>query len=293
MVIMSKSLILLFIAAVLLTTLACGISIDLPVERIVTGPTQTEEILIPAAEAEVVDLSLNFGAGELNIQHAGNASEAPLVKGTAVYNVPDFKPQIKVEPDNVSLTTGQLELRGIPSLNNDVENRWDLELGNTPMNLEINSGAYKGDLDLSGLALESLDITDGAADVRLRFSTPNPLEMDRLRYQTGASNVQLFGLANANFSSMVFHSGAGNYRLDFSGLLNRDAVVNIESGFSQVELVVPEGTTAKVFTGGGLMNVDYSGGWKKEGNLYLLGSGGPVLTINVDMGAGSLALQTK
>jgi hypothetical protein len=290
---MSKVSLFLFITAVVLTTFACGISIDLPIDHIVTGPTQTEEILIPVPVGETIDLTLNFGAGELNLKPAKTASEVALVKGTAVYNVPDFKPQIKVEPDKVTLTTGQLVLKGIPNLNNNVENRWDLELGNSPMNLEINSGAYKGDLDLSGLALNSLDVTDGAADVRLRFSTPNRVDMDRLRYQTGASNVQLFGLANANFSSMVFRSGAGNYQLDFSGLLKRDAVVNIESGFSQVELIVPDETTAKVISGGGLMSVDYSGGWKKEGGLYLLGSGGPALTINVDMGAGNLVLSTK
>ena len=290
---MSKAMILFFVVAIIMTSMACGLTIDLPIDRIVTGPAQTEEILIPAPETEGIDLTLNFGAGELKIKHAQGISDVPFIKGTAVYNVPDFKPEIEVESNKVSLTTGQLELRGFPSLNDDVINRWDLELGNTPMNLEINSGAYKGDLNLGGVPLKSLDITDGAADVRLRFSSPNPLEMDRLRYQTGASNVQLSGLANANFSSLVFRSGAGNYRLDFSGLLNRDAVANIESGFSQLELVVPNGTTAKVITGGGLMNVDYSGGWEKEGNNYLLGSEKPVLTINVDMGAGNLVLLTK
>jgi hypothetical protein len=117
--------------------------------------------------------------------------------------------------------------------------------------------------------------------------------MDRLRYQTGASNVALFGLANANFKSLLFRSGAGNYELDFSGTLLRDAVATVESGFSQVVIIVPVGTTARINTNGGLMNVKYSGGWEKDGETYLLGSGGPVLTINVEMGAGNLQLKTE
>jgi len=39
------------------------------------------------------------------------------------------------------------------------------------------------------------------------------------------------------------------------------------------------------------MNVEHSGGWEKDGETYRLGNGGPVLTINVDMGAGSLQLK--
>jgi len=98
--------------------------------------------------------------------------------------------------------------------------------------------AYSGDIELGGLALKSLDVTDGAAEVSMRFSSPNLVEMDRLRYQTGASEVTLHGLANANFTSLIFRSGAGNYILDFSGSLTRDAVATVESGFSQIVIIV-------------------------------------------------------
>jgi len=53
--------------------------------------------------------------------------------------------------------------------------------------------------------------------------------METLRYVTGASNLKLSNLANANFASMIFEAG-GNYSLDFSGELRQDAVVTIEAG---------------------------------------------------------------
>lgn len=281
---------LLLAASLALASLACGLTIDIPVDRVTTGPTRIEEIEIPAPNAEVADLTLSFGAGELDLEPG---AQNALVRGTARYNVDDFKPKITVEGNKVLLDSGSLKIEGIPQINDNIENEWDLDLGDQLMNLEIKAGAYKGDFDLGGLALKSLRVSDGAADVRLIFSQPNRTEMETLRYQTGASNIRLSRLANANFASMVFRSGAGNYTLDFSGELKRDARVEIESGISQVTLIVPEGVSARVTFEGGLSNVEAGGGWQKSGNEYVLGGSGPTLTINVDMGAGNLVLRTS
>jgi len=283
--------IILAIIALAMVSMACGITINLPVDQITTGPTKTEEINIVVPEADLADLRLTFGAGELILQPG---AETALVSGTATYNVADFKPKIKVDEQQVRMETGNLDLHGFPDLNtNDIKNKWDLKLGDQPMQLKINAGAYQGEMELGGLMLKSLEVNDGAADVRLKFSEPNKTEMEVLRYITGASSVKLSGLANANFTSMIFRSGAGDYTLDFSGELQRDAVVTVESGFSQLVIIVPEGTSAKVIFKGGLTNVDMSGGWQKSGSAYVLGGDGPVITISMDMGAGNLSLRTK
>jgi hypothetical protein len=92
---------------------------------------------------------------------------------------------------------------------------------------------------------------------------------------------------------MVFRSGAGDYTLDFSGELQRDAVVTIESGISRVVVIVPEGMNAEVNFTGGLSSVDVDGDWQRSGDEYTLAGEGPRLTINIDMGAGSLELKTN
>ncbi len=288
---MLNSRIVVAIISLALVSMACGVTINLPVDQITTGPTQTEEINVTAPVTDTVDLTLTFGAGELDVQ---SGAEGALVSGTATYNVPEFKPKIKVDNQKVRLETGNLDIHGIPTFkNSDIINKWDLKLSNQPMDLTINAGAYQGDIDLGGLALKSLEVNDGAAETVLKFSEPNKTEMETLRYITGASNVKLSGLANANFTSMIFRSGAGNYTLDFSGELQRDAVVTVESGFSQLIIIVPEGTSAKVLFKGGLTNVELSGSWKKSGDAYVLGSGSPLITISMDMGAGNLSLRTK
>lgn len=289
---MNRFFIIIAVASLAFASMACGISVNIPVDRIVTGPTQERAIQVEAPDYEVVDLMISFGAGELRLDPAEDGSRY-LVDGTAEFNVPDFEPKINVKNAEVSLSTGDLEITGVPSFKDKVKNKWDLKLGHQPMKLKINAGAYQGDLDLGGLALTSLDVTDGAADVRLRFGSPNRVEMDRLFYQTGASKVSLLRLADANFSTMTFRGGAGDYRLDFSGKLLRDAVVSIDSGVSQVVIIVPQGTSAMVVTQGGLLNVNASSEWDREGDSYFLTGEGPTLTINVDTGVGNLELRTR
>jgi len=282
--------ILFAIIFLVLTSLACGITINLPLEEITTGPTQEEKIEIPQPDAAMAELSLVFGAGELYLEPGAGEG---LVSGVATYNIKDLKPTIKVENEQVQIETGSLEISGIPKLSKDIENIWDFKLGDMPIDLKINAGAYKAELDFGGLSIKSLEIGDGAAEVELNFSELNKIEMEMFRYVTGASNVKLEGLANANFSSMIFRGGAGDYRLEFSGELQRDAVVTIESGVSQVVIIVPEGVNARLYFKGGLTNVDVSGAWSGSGDTFTLEGEGPKLIINIDMGAGNLKLQTN
>jgi hypothetical protein len=112
--------------------------------------------------------------------------------------------------------------------------------------------------------------------------------MEVLRYETGASNVTLSMLGNANANNISFKSGAGNYTLDFSGPLQRDLTVNLESGVSNVSLLIPVGVSARVMVDAGLTNVSLPAGWEQNGNTYTQGGSGPTLTIVVKMGAGNL-----
>jgi hypothetical protein len=285
----NKSL-LAVITLLVLSMLACSATFNIPSQKIQTGPTQTDEINVAALPAgEVADLRLDFGAGELTLNPG---DQGTLVTGTATYNVKQLKPEVTVTGNEVVINNGDLKFNTLPVLK-DFKNEWDLALGLDPMNLDIQAGAYQGRIELGGLALHSLKVVDGAADVELTFSSPNLVEMDALRYETGASQIHLTGLANANFSDMNFKGGAGEYVLDFSGELKRDATVTVDAGLSSVKIIVPEGTAARVIVDRGLANVDIDSGWEKSGNDYSTTGEGPELTINVNLGAGNLNLSTR
>jgi hypothetical protein len=265
---------------------ACGIPVSLPIVQ-ESGPTITDEINIPlpVEATQCVDLKLKFGAGTL---HLNPGSEA-LVSGTAIYNVNDFKPIVTVDGSSVSVEQGNWRLTGIPDVSK-IKNEWNLTLGNIPIALTIDAGAYKADYELGGLILTNLTISDGAADAKLNFSSPNLTEMSFLSYSTGASNVSLIGLGNANFSSLEFKSGAGNYTLDFSGQLQRDGSVHIDTGVSNLTLIIPVGIHAQITMNSNLSNVTYGSNLIKNGNVYSQDGSDPGLTIVVNIGAGNLTI---
>jgi len=281
---------IMFILLVLaLVTIACGITINLPVTDIKTGAEVTEKITVPLPQdiSKVTHLQISFGAGEIKL---APGAENALISGTATYNVKDLKPEITVDEDRVSIESGNLDINGIPEISKDFKNEWDLKLASVPIDLKVSAGGYKGRLELGGLALQALEITEGASEALIKFSEPNLAEMDSFLYTTGASNVELRGLANANFENMSIKSGAGSYTLDFSGELKRDATVTIDSGMSSLKIIIPEGVSARVFVDSVLSNVDLGGEWEKVGDQYVMGGDGPTLTINVNMAAGSLEL---
>jgi hypothetical protein len=280
---MRTKLILVFIVLAL-TSLACGFTIDLP-KAPTPGPEMTDEISVPVPDAEDVSLRLSFGAGDMKL--APGAKK--LVEGTATYNYSEFEPVVKVDEGDVRIRVGDEEFNSFPTFK-DLKNEWDFKLGDTPMDLTIESGAYDGEFELGGLSLNNLTIRDGAANVELTFSEPNQVEMSTFRYETGASDVKMTGLANANFSIFDFSSGAGDYTLDFSGELQRDASVKIASGFSNIIISIPEDVDAVVTVDSGASNVSVGSGWSKNGNVYKQKGEGPTLTFVIEIGAGNVTL---
>jgi hypothetical protein len=289
---MKYAALLLVAGALLMATLACSISI--PSVDIMTGPTTETLIDVPRQSdpSQEAYVTLMFGANQLKISPGAEG----LVGGSVRTNVKDFEPVVTIDGSDIRIVQGELDVTGFPNIRaaDDMLNEWNLKLGSDPIRLRIASGAYQGEMDLGGLALTDLYITDGAAEVKVDFSMPNAVTMSSLRYETGASEVQLRNLANAHFASMSFRSGAGDYTLDFGGVLVQDANVNVESGLSTLTIIVPKGTAAEVEVSGGLSSLNASGAWAtRDSAHYELGGQGPKLRIDISMGAGTVNLETR
>lgn len=267
-----------------LASMACGFSIDLP-DRAKAGPDIKESITVADPKSDETRVSISFGAGKLTLSPGAKN----LVDGTTVYNVEDLKPEIIQDGNNIEIRQGNF--KSLPPFD-DMKNEWDLQLGSTPMDLVISAGAYDGTLELGGLALKSLEVKDGASHVDLSFSEPNPIEMSILQYATGASEVKLTGLANANFSTMTFSGGAGSYTLDFSGELQQDAVVTVNSGLGNLSLIIPENVNTKVTVSSAAVNIDHGSSWTQRGNSYTQKGDGFTLTILVNMAAGNFLISS-
>jgi hypothetical protein len=279
---------MLILLAIILS--GCGIQVELPFKtEQKTGPMVTDTIQVPIPDNPTpLDLDLAFGAGKMTLLPNPGAD---LLSGTASYNVSDFKPEVILDDSGVTLKQGNLKLNAVPTIDETIKNEWSIAIANHPIELDIKAGGYIGDFEFGGLALTDLHITDGASTVKLRFSTPNAGSMNAFRYETGASNITMEKLANANFQTMIFQSGAGNYNLDFSGVLKRDASVFIETGLSRLVISVPDGVQSEVNLEGPLAKVIPSGDWQESGDEYILEGQGPKLLFTIETRAGTVTLQ--
>ncbi|MDX9851374.1 MAG: toast rack family protein [Anaerolineaceae bacterium] len=278
-----KIKILMVILILLFTSLACSFNVNIPKVTTSTEMVFTINEAVPQ-DRESSGLEIGMGAGKLNISGGADG----WVSGEVKYNVSLWDPEIFRTNNGIRISQTIKNQIGIP--NNKVINAWNIQLGNHPTDLEINAGAYQGNLNLSGIPLTKLKISDGASQGNIRFDTLNPVEMSLFQYSSGASEIEIYGLANANSDTFIFEAGPGSYTLDFSGELKKDMDIEIDFGMGDVKIIVPKGVPAYVIVDGGLNNVELRGTWNVSGNEYSLSGSGPQLNFDVNMGIGNLQL---
>lgn len=283
---MKKLIPLALLLTLAVSTLACNFSVQVPETK--TGPDTTTTIDEAYPDTnDTPKLVLKMGGGSLKMSEGSNK----MVEGDVLTNVPTWKPEVTHNDEKIILSqsTGDNSLT-IPS--GKLKNSWDLKLGTRkPMALEIQAGAYNSNITFGNVPLTDLSIEDGASQTKITFDKPNAQTMDNFTYHTGASQVELINLANANFKDMTFESGAGSYTLDFNGELKQDASVDIKSGLSNMKIIVPSTTDAVINLTGGVNNISLKGTWTVDSNEYKTQSTkGPRLEINIEMGVGNLEL---
>ncbi len=281
-----KSLKIALLALVALTLMACSFSVNVP--SVDTGVTNTFEISeLALTGVDVNQVTIEMGAGTLGI--ASGASD--LIDGKVEYNVANWKPEITRSSNRITISQNNSSNVGIPD--GDIKNDWNLKFGEAPIDLTLKAGAYEGKVDLTGLSITNLDISDGASKATVQFDSLNPVEMEQLSYKTGASDVELLGLGNANTKNIYFDSGVGSYTLDFSGDVQSDMFVRVQSGMSDMTIIIPKNVRAEVELTNGLSNVDANGTWTISGSTYKCGDSGPLITINLNMAVGNLNLKQQ
>lgn len=232
------------------------------------------------------ELVFNMTGGKFNLSPGADG----LVNGSITYNVERWEPEFTRSTYYYEIKQkNPYSITGIPT--GDIENHWDFGLSTVlPLDLTIEGGASENLFDLSGLQLTNLNITQGASETEVRFETPNPVLMKEFSFKTGASSAKLYGLGNANFISMNFSCGAGDYTLDFSGTLSMESTVDIKAGVSNLTIIIPADMNAAIVNHGMVSNINTQGTWLVTDETYTTMVDGPKLTINLDMAVGNINL---
>lgn len=216
------------------------------------------------AGEETLDVRVSYGMGQLRIRPA---EDGLLYHMQLRYDEETFEPQAEYQG-------GRLEL-GVEGLGRNIRlgrdrDRGELDLHlarDVAMDLRLEFGAVRADIDLGGLTLTGLDLETGASETRIRISEPNPVPMARAELEVGAADFEARHLGNLNARRIDVSCGVGDVTLDFSGEWAQEATVDLEIGLGAATLRFPEGLGVRLEKSGFLLSVNAEG-MVKRGDAY-------------------------
>jgi len=242
---------------------------------------------VPLTTEERLDVRLYFGAGTLTLEEGRGDW---LAKATLEYlehgEAPEFSYRTHGRVGELKITAAETEGSDEHGFNIDIDdeewdfgnnwgdldrNEWRLSLTDRiPIALEIESGASKNDLDLTGLKISDLDLEVGACELRVTVDKPSEYRTRVISVDAGAARLRMEGLGNLNFERMEFNGGAGQFTLDFDGKLDHRATVEINLGVGQLNLFVPEDVGVKIDCSScSISSVSVGGAFEEEDDVYV------------------------
>lgn len=258
---------------------------------------ETIEINVAYPAVSSPDQQLRFHVGACRLRLVPAAPDAPesWVRGT--YRDPTGKLPCKIEQEGASVRISQQFNRVDMFGRFGQPPTFDLALGaSRAYSVTIETGASELTADFGHLPLTRLVIRQGAGKATIDFSAPCAQPMSLLEIGSGAVEMRVRHLANANAAEIIVDGGAAAYTFAFDGTLQRDCHARINTGMSSVDIAVPSSTPAKITSESFLGGMQVGDGFtKREGAFWTaaaLEGKQPILTVRTSVALGSLRLQS-
>lgn len=210
---------------------------------------------------------VRYGAGRIDIA----ATSAPLLYSmTLRYDEATTTPIHQYDASARTLTLGVDGESSKFSRNMGDKSKGEMRLTlsrSVPIDLDLELGATKAQLDLGGLSLLGLHLASGASETLLDFSTPNQTRMRTLDIDVGAASFEARNLANANASTVHVRGGVGSVELDFAGQWSQDMTVDADLALGKLTLHLPHDVGVRVEVQKFLASFDQQG-LRKRGDAY-------------------------
>lgn len=234
-----------------------------------------------------VDVDVHYSSGRLSVSAA---EEGTLYWMQLEYDEDRFEPVADYGGSSIRIGT---ESRGrrIRIGKNHRAGNMELELSrDVSMDLDMEFGAVRADIDLGGLRLSALDITAGASQTRVDISEPNAESMSRASMDIGAAEFTVRHLGNLNAAVIDIDAGVGHIELDFTGEWQRDARVSVDMGLGSLVLRFPKELGVRLVKDTFLTSLDSEGLVKRGDTYYSLDYDDAEyrVTVNVDAAFGSI-----
>ena len=229
-----------FLVAAVVTLCAVGFAMADPSEKV--------HEVIPAEGVDNIELEIDFGAGQINLNVADQEEAAILdiIRDPewVDYDI-DYRPRNKT--GRLILESELRSRRHHHDDDDDLDNEWNVVLSSRYKHvIELDMGACDADIDLGGLPLLEMSVNVGATSGDIDFSKPNPVVMEVLDVDVGASSLDMHNLGNARVERFSFSCGAASCKLDFDGDFKGETELDIDVGVGSADIMVPKGVAVRV-----------------------------------------------
>jgi hypothetical protein len=209
-------------------------------------------------------VQVTYGAGTFTVRPA---EQGLLYRMHLRYDEEVFEPRAELSGTRLRLGVEGIG-KGIRVGQKHEGGEMELTLGRgVPMDLDLEFGAVRADVDLGGLSLTDLDLSTGASESTVDVSEPNAASMRSASFEVGAADFTARHLGNLNARSLSVDAGIGSVSLWLDGSWQQDADVAIKMGLGSLELHLPEGLGVKLTKDSFLTSLD-SEGLVKRGDAY-------------------------
>ena len=228
---------------------------------------QTVDVARQLHDTGMVTVKVTYAAGKLTVRGA----PAPYLYSMQMrYDSERGQPLSSYDAETRSLRVGMRGKSGRWS-GRGGDDAGDMQLAlsrSAAMDLTMDLGATDADLDLSGMALRTLEIRTGASETTVRFDSVSRRPMERMDLNLGAAAVHARHLANAGLQKLNVRGGVGQVDLDLTGVWSHDMDVQLDVALGGVTIVVPRDVGIRIEADKVFGSFDF-GGLKKHGNAWL------------------------
>lgn len=205
---------------------------------------RTTTIMRQATTEQSLDVEVAYGAGRLVVEPAEGRM---LYQASLRYDAHGFEPVAEYSSGRLRLGIDNHDHLHLPDHEDGEGGRMTLRLGRgVPLDLDFEFGAAQAEIELGGLSINSLELSTGASETRMRFSQPNPVAMERLTIEVGAADFSARGLGNANTREVRLSGGVAEMELDFSGAWRDDMHLEADFGLGSLTLRVPRDVAVRI-----------------------------------------------
>lgn len=228
-------------AALVLSLAACTMEFENAggiVSGVVKEYSETVEFSDEYQKGQPIELKLDMKMAEAVIESSGDK----LADAKFIFNSEALKPEFTVKGDSISIKN----VLDKYSFGKPV-NKWNVSITDKlPLEVGLNADASDLKLDMSDMIISKMNAQINASSAKIYVDEPNKAAVDKLRVNTNASSINIYGAGNIGFGVLDMDANASKILLDLTGENKNNGEVRIDAKASTVKLKLPENIGVRI-----------------------------------------------